>query len=352
MEEHISAANPVCVFLMGVNDKKTASVNGFGKNGEVFFVLTGNTDFSNYTHAAPGNKRLMPILWFENKNYTVSKPDIFVNCISDADNMEKSLEKAVGYLDAVRNKWPGMPVFNDPRRIAGTRRDAIYQRFSRLPGIEIPKVVRFQPGNREDVLLTARKEGFTFPLIVRPCGSHNGQDMVLLEGPGHASALDCLAFDGSDFYMTQFRDYKNAAGLYSKSRFIVMEGKIYPRHFITARHWKINGGSRNDLMKDNAGMRELERESLSSLTQKISPAALDSVQKIYQDAGLDYLGFDCSVLPDGDLLLFEVNASMNAMGQSDYGTCPYLKVFGEGLINGYNALLAGKTGTRKALRHA
>jgi glutathione synthase/RimK-type ligase-like ATP-grasp enzyme len=221
-----------------------------------------------------------------------------------------------------------------------------------LPGIEIPRIIRFQPKIRDDVLATAAKEGFSYPFIVRSCGAHNGRDMVLLESPGQANALDCLAFDGSCFYLTQFRDYRDADGLYGKARFIVMDGKIYPRHFITARHWKISGGSRKDLMQDSAALRELERQMLSALERKIAPETLRSVQKIYQEVGLDYLGFDCHLLPNGNLLFFEVNAAMNAMAKSDYETYPHLKTFGEELINGYNALLAGKIGARESRRRA
>jgi glutathione synthase/RimK-type ligase-like ATP-grasp enzyme len=311
----------------------------------------GNTEFSIHTRTSPKNRKVMPILWFQKETVKISTPDIFVNCISDADNMTKSLAKTIHYLDLASKKWPGIPVFNDPRKIPGTRRDMIYQRFHNLPGIEIPKIVRFQPKSRADVLATAEKEGFAYPFIVRPCGAHNSKDMVLLESPDRAADLDCLAFNGSYFYLTQFRDYKDAAGLYSKLRFFIMGGKIYPRHMITARNWKISAGSRNDLMKGSADMRALEQQVLSALEQKIAPAAFESVQKIYQDVGLDYLGFDCSLLPDGRLLIFEINASMNAMLNSDYTAYPYLKDSVENLINGYNALLARKIGGRELRRH-
>ena len=352
MKEHISNTGPACIFLLGVNDSRTAIVKGFNSSGKLDYDWEGNTEFGTYTNTPAKNKKIMPILWFQKETQKISAPDIFVNCISDADNMTKSLTKAIHYLDAAAQQRPGIPLFNDPRKIAGTRRDMIYQRFHGLPGIEIPKIFRFQPENRDAVLATAEKEGFTYPFIVRRCGAHNGKDMVLLEAPGRESALDCLALDGAYFYLTQFRDYKNAAGLYSKARFVIMDGKIYPRHFITARHWKISAGSRNDLMKDSANLRDLEQQSLASLSKIIAPEALDSAQKIYQDAGLDYLGFDCSVRPDGQLLIFEINASMNAMARSDYSLFHYIKDCVDNLIDGYNSLLAAKIGARDIRRHA
>ncbi|MCE9508017.1 MAG: hypothetical protein K8R48_06870 [Alphaproteobacteria bacterium] len=352
MKENIQDNGPMCIFVMGVNDSKTAVVKRFNANGRVDYDWEGNTDFSIHTHTSQKNRKMMPILWFQKDVIKIPAPDIFVNCISDADNQTKSLTQAAHYLDQASKQWPGMPVFNDPRKIAGTRRDTIYQRFHHLPGIDIPKVVRFQPKNRDDVLATAAKEGFTYPFIVRSCGAHNGKGMVLLQSPDRAGDLDCLAFNGSDFYLTQFRDYKNAGGLYSKARFIIMDGKIYPRHFITSRHWLINSHSRDNLMDGNAVTRELERQVLSTLEKKIAPAALDSVRKIYRDVGLDYLGFDCHVQPNGNLLFFEINAAMNGMGRSDYKAYPYLKSFRDDMINGYNALLAAKIAAGKLRRQA
>jgi len=170
MKEHISNTGPACIFLLGVNDSRTAIVKGFNSSGKLDYDWEGNTEFSTYTNTPAKNKKIMPILWFQKETQKISAPDIFVNCISDADNMTKSLTKAIHYLDAAAQQRPGIPLFNDPRKIAGTRRDMIYQRFHGLPGIEIPKIFRFQPENRDAVLATAEKEGFTYPFIVRHCG--------------------------------------------------------------------------------------------------------------------------------------------------------------------------------------
>jgi glutathione synthase/RimK-type ligase-like ATP-grasp enzyme len=352
MKENIQDNGPACIFMMGMNDSRTAIARRFNAKGKVDYDWEGNTEFSTHTHTPPRNRVTIPVLWFQKEIMKISVPDIFVNCISDADNQTKSLARAAHYLDTVSRKCPGMPVFNDPRKVAGTRRDMIYQRFGSLPGIDIPRIIRFLPKNRDDVLAVAEKEGFTYPFIVRSCGAHNGKDMVLLESPGRVSDLDCLAFNGSYFYLTQFRDYKNADGLYSKTRFIVMDGKIYPRHSITSRHWLVNSHSRDNLMDGDAALRELERQVLSTLEKKIAPPALESVRKIYREVGLDYLGFDSHVLPNGNLLFFEINAAMNGMGRSDYKAYPYLKSFRDDMINGYNALLAAKITAGKFRRRA
>ena len=38
---------------------------------------------------------------------------------------------------------------------------------------------------------------------------------------------------------------------------------------------------------------------------------------------MDYFGIDCSLLPDGRLLLFELNASMNTLKNVEPGTTRY-----------------------------
>ncbi len=340
--------SPVYTFLLGVNDSRNATVVGLDQNGKMLYGWEGNTDFRNYTRAPAQSRLSVPILWFETKDRQVSKPAIFVNCITDADSMTKSLARVTALLDGVSKHWPDVPIFNEPRKIAETRRDTIYQKFHHLPGIEIPKTVRFQPKNPADVLAEVDEKGFSYPVIVRPCGTHQGRGVVLLKSPADAGLLDCLAFDGAYFYMTQFSEYKNADGLYIKTRFVMLGGKMYLRHSIAAAQWKVHAASRNDLMKDSQALRDLEQQMLATFTEKLSPAARDSIEKIYEAAGLDYLGFDCCLRPDGTLLFFEINAAQDAMAKSDYAIFPYLKGYVDAIINAYNALLAEKTGQRKA----
>jgi glutathione synthase/RimK-type ligase-like ATP-grasp enzyme len=335
-------------FLMGVNDSKTAAVVGASPTGKPIYGWEGNTNFHNYTAAPPQNKFSLPVIWFEQKDRKIAKPDIFINCIADADIMTKSLERAIALIDGAQKLWPDVPVFNDPRKIAGTRRDVIYQKFHTLPGIVVPKVLRFIPKSVADVMATAKKEGFAFPYIVRPCGTHQGRGVVLVRSAADAELLESLAFDGSYFYLTQFTDFKDADGLYIKTRFVIIGGQMYPRHAIISKQWKIHAATRDELLKDSPGFRAQEQKLLSSVVSRISPVARESIYKIYDTVGLDYLGFDCCIRPDGQVLFFEINPAQDAMAPSDYKVYPYLQPYGDVMIGGYNATLRQKTSLRKA----
>ncbi len=342
---------PTCIFLQGANNSKMAEIVGINPaSGQPMFTLTGNTDFLSHTHVPAANKVAMPVLWFMDDKRKVARPDIFVNCIADADGMEKSLAKVIRMAGQIRKQWPHVPIFNPPSRVTLTRRDTISAKCQDLPGLLVPKTVRCKPKSRDDVFKIAKEKGFTFPYIVRPVGFHNGQGMALVKSAKDGEALDALSFDGSEFFIIQFHDYKNAEGIYVKMRLVMIGNKVYARHAVMSRHWNVHATSREEMLGKDPSLRALEKKTLEELPGRISDDTLKSMQKIYRGVGLDYLGFDCSLLPDGRLLCFEINAAMNAMGASDYKTYPYLKPYTDAIVAAYNARLREKVAAAAAAR--
>lgn len=342
-------AAPTCIFLQGANNAKTAEIVGLNPaSGQALFTLTGNTDFMAHTDVPARNKKSLPILWFTDAQHKFAKPDIFINCIADADGMQKSLAKATSVAARVRSEWPDVAIFNPPSRVPLTRRDVMSEKSQGLPGLVVPKTIRCTPHTRDEVLEIARKNGFEFPYIVRPVGVHNGEGMALVSSAKDAAALDVLAFDGSEFFIIQFHDYKNADGLYVKMRLVMIGSKVYPRHVLMSRHWNVHASARDELLKKDPGLRALEQKTLENLASMLMPDTLKSMSKIYRGVGLDFLGFDCTLLPDGRLLCFEINAAMNAMGASDYKLYPYLKPYTDAIIKAYNERLLEKVREAKS----
>jgi hypothetical protein len=291
------------------------------------------------------------IFWEEEALPPITRPDIFINCIANADTMTKSLEKAAALIARAEKRGP-IAVFNDPRCIAVTRRDFIYERFHALPGLDIPKTVRCTPESPADVLAIANREGIRFPFIVRPCGAHSGIGMVKVNAAADAPVLDVLAFDGSPFYITEFRDYKGADGLYAKTRFTLMNGRIYPRHAIFSKGWKINAVTRSELMTRDDGLKKREKDQLENLGRHIAPEAMASAHKIADAIGLDYLGFDVCVRPDGTLAVFKINAAQGLTGVPDSRIFPYLAQHRENLIRDFNLLIEEKALAARAKKRA
>ena len=108
----------------------------------------------------------------------------------------------------------------------------------------MPRTVRFQPTSPEDVFERAASEKIDFPFIVRVAGDHAGKSMVLINSSADHKSLHVFPFDGRDFYLTEYVDYQDEAGLYHKQRIVVVDREPVLRHTLFNSNWKIHGSSR------------------------------------------------------------------------------------------------------------
>ncbi len=131
----------------------------------------------------------------------------------------------------------------------------------------------------------------------------------LLEDRTQLPELEQFAFDGRDYYVTEFVDYRSADGLYRKSRLFVIDGKAYPRHQVLSRHWNIHAASREELMQNNPELQEEEKRFLGGPDKLI----LHRCQSIYEFLELEFFGIDCSINDQNELLIFEINACMKTL---------------------------------------
>ncbi|PLY15508.1 MAG: hypothetical protein C0628_02595 [Sulfurimonas sp.] len=111
--------------------------------------------------------------------------------------------------------------------------------------------------------------------------------------------------------MTQFVDYADTMGIYTKYRLVVVDGEVYIRHVIFSDSWVINSKSR-EYMEKNKKYQSQEAKILKSFDIEIKPKIKD-VNQIYQKLKLDYFGIDCYIDKDMNILVFEINANMNVL---------------------------------------
>ncbi len=200
--------------------------------------------------------------------------------------------------------WP-KPVLNNPRHIAHVARDTAAQRLRRLPGIVMPPTWRLQ---REALwqLIAGQLADVDFPLILRPIDSHAGHDLKRIDTPAQlAEQLDKLP--GSAFFVAPFIDYRSPDGQFRKYRLVLIDGQPYACHMAISSHWMIH--------YLNAGMAEsaVKRDEEAAFMMDFDAFAQRhraALAAIWQQIGLDYLGIDCAEMPDGRLLIFEVDHAM------------------------------------------
>ena len=229
---------------------------------------------------------------------TVLPPhDLVFNAIGDADLCATGLAAAEAVLARTR-----APVINPPARVRPTGRVAIASSLAGLPGVRTPKVVL---ASRETLAEAAK--AFTWPLLVRSPGYHTGRHFVKVETQ---EALDgaIAPLPGRDLLLIEWLDARDARGLARKFRVMAIGGRLYPLHLALSQSWKVHYFTAD--MAEAPDHRAEDAAFLAHMAGVLGPTAVVGLEAIAAALHLDYAGIDFGLGPDGEVLLFEANATM------------------------------------------
>jgi glutathione synthase/RimK-type ligase-like ATP-grasp enzyme len=265
------------------------------------FVLGGTASFLPYVPELQSrarqlwlgpNRRRQPLS-------TVSLPAI--NYLADPDIYEVALRKADALVQQSRQ-----PAFNAPAAVLRTHRDQVAANLTGLAGVCMPRTIRTSAPDRATLRETIATEGLAFPLLIRPAGVHGGVGMIKVDRPEDLETAK-IRLDDGPFYVTEFVDFADADGLYRKHRVVVVGNEIFLRHVIIAESWLLHAERR---MQNTQAE---EQAALAAFADLTVPAIRSAVMAMAETLQLDYFGIDCSLRPDGSLLVFEANACMNVL---------------------------------------
>ena len=203
-------------------------------------------------------------------------------------------------------------MFNDPARIQRTFRHLIPDLFADLPDVTAPRALRLD-GTCQQLAGRIAEAGLHWPLLVRPIGSHGGKGLLRLDSPQALAEADLGSAER--FYVTEFRDYRSADGLWRKYRMIFIDRRPYPYHSAIANDWLVHYETAE--MPDDPARLAEELRFLDNPVQAIGARAMAAVTAIGERLDLDYCGLDFSVLDDGSVLVFEANATMLAHPEAE-----------------------------------
>jgi tetratricopeptide (TPR) repeat protein len=227
---------------------------------------------------------------------------VVVNLISDADQADGLLPLAADLIGRL-----GKPTVNDPRMIQRTTRDDIAALLKSMPGCRIAKVMRQKAGADLSLAALQAALGPSSSILVRPAGTHGGDDFEKIDDP--AGLEPSLAEPAAtDRYFIEYLDYRSADGFFRKYRFIFVDDQILPYHLAIADDWKVHHD--NTDMADYPWMQREEEAFLNDPAAVFKSAHYQTLRAIQQRIGLQYFGIDCGLDRSGDLVVFEVNASM------------------------------------------
>jgi len=229
---------------------------------------------------------------------------LIFNAIGDADLCEPALEAAARLIART-----SAPVINDPCTVMKTGRISISRRLRAVPGVVTPQTIAIA----RDILAgpngaaSIAKHGFAFPLLLRSPGYHTGRNFVLVEQAAGLSAA-AASLPGNDLLVIQYLDARGKDGNARKYRVMLVGGRIYPLHLAISANWKVHYFTSD--MADKPDHRLEEADFLRDMAATLGHKAMAALEGIRDALGLDYAGIDFGLSPDGDLLLFEANATM------------------------------------------
>ena len=227
---------------------------------------------------------------------------LVINLVSDADQTEALLPLAVDLVDRL-----GLPTLNHPRRVQQTTRDAVAHLLQGIPGCRVPQAARLKAGgDRSEAALKAMLP-FSSAALARPVGTHGGDDFEKVEDVAALAAFLSQRPD-HDHYLIEYIDYLSADGHFRKYRFIFVDDQILPYHLCIGRDWKLH--HINTDMAHQPWMQQEEAAFLNDSAAVFGPAQHQALHEIRQRVGLDYFGIDCGLDASGNVVVFEVNASM------------------------------------------
>jgi hypothetical protein len=206
--------------------------------------------------------------------------------------------------------WP-RPALNDPARVLRLTRDGVAAGLSGVPGVLTPRIVavsrselagRINAGAPISRLLP----GCDYPVLLRPAGSHAGQDLEWLDGR-ESLALYVAEASTERFFLANFIDYRGADGLFRKYRIAFIAGRPYLCHMAASEHWMVH--YLNAGMGESDAKRTLEAEAFATFDDGFARRHAAALSAIDAWVGLDYHQIDCAEMPDGRLLLFEADTA-------------------------------------------
>ncbi|HZR71409.1 tetratricopeptide repeat protein [Bradyrhizobium sp.] len=227
---------------------------------------------------------------------------LVVNLVSDADQTEALLPLAADLVDRF-----GLPVVNHPRKVQQTTRDAVATLLAGIPTCRIPQALRLKAGADHCEAALKAMPPFASACLARPVGTHGGDDFEKVEDLAALSAFLSQRPD-HDHYLIEYIDYVSADGHFRKYRFIFVDDQILPYHLCIGREWKLH--HINTDMAHQPWMQQEEAAFLNGSATVFGTEQMQALHAIRERVGLDYFGIDCGLDATGNVVVFEVNASM------------------------------------------
>jgi tetratricopeptide (TPR) repeat protein len=230
----------------------------------------------------------------------------------------------------------GRPVVNSGRAIARLSRDGTTRLLAGLPDAIVPPQRLVSRGDPIGA----------YPVIIRPRRSHAGEGLARLDDDAALAAYLAAHPEADAFFVAPFIDYRSPDGQWRKYRIIFVDGEPLPFHLAIHSGWAVwyyNAG-----MAEDAAKRAEEAMVIQDLASAFPPRAMTALRELGRRVGLDYFGLDCSLMPDGRLLIFEVETGMLVHDADPRDLYPYKEAAVARIFRAVEAMLDRRIASAQA----
>jgi len=294
------------LFINGIEDNRDIQISKIDQTGNIQWQSRGSANLSNFLENEQFICSRITLDTTFDQELPRQKIHGVFNEIADPDSHKITLKKAEEFYKSIS---PEIPFFNVPSHVMRTTRDNIYKLLHGIDKLHVPKTVKIQPKCPQDIYEVIKKEGFSFPVIFRQAGDHNSISTIRIDDTNEK--FYAFALDGRDYYLTQFVEYIQNS-IYVKYRLIVVDGEVFLRHVYLSQDWAVHSTNQIDEKVSHPYQKDIAKRFLKDIKPLIQPV----MTEIYHRLGLDYFGIDCNIDEDMNILVFEINPSMNVFLQT------------------------------------
>ena len=175
-----------------------------------------------------------------------------------------------------------------------------------------------------------------YPVIIRPVGSHAGANLVKAAGPADlATYLEQV--QTSEYYVTQFDDYRSVDGMFRKYRIAFFDRQPFLCHMGVSADWMIH--YLNAGMISSEDRRLDEAQAMAAFDTGFAQRHRAAFETLNDRIGLDYYTIDCAESSDGRLLIFEADAEAIVHDMDPPDLFPYKAPQMKRVFTAFNVML-------------
>jgi len=229
--------------------------------------------------------------------------DLVFNAIGEPDVAAPLAARLSRFLQVCQR-----PILNHPAQVARTARHLLPQLMAGLDNVQVAGCVRIENQNLtldqlHQILLEAHVQ---FPVLLRPLESHGGRGLEQVSDLASLHAQ--LQTVQSGCYVCSFVSLKDLDGYYRKYRIIYVDRQPFAYHLAISSQWMVHYYTAE--MLEHPWKIAQEQLFLQDPCSVLGERAMTAIHEIGQRLDLDYAGIDFTVTPDGQVFIFEANATM------------------------------------------